>query len=131
MLDVIKFKRAKARIEKGWCQKHLALAADGCPLFPERHWYGTKWWREEGTLEHRYDQPVQYCMRGALLTASSTHYEKMLRDIVEHPSITMFNDSVVRTKEEVLAVFDRAIEAARKTMRWYERPLYWVLSCFY
>jgi hypothetical protein len=125
IIEVIKLKRAKARIEKGWCQNHLGEAVDGTPLTIEKRWFGTKWWRldEAG----HYENPAKYCMRGSLLTAAPTTKSEHLLVKVAGQPLTMFNDSVVRTKEEVLATFDQAIVLAKQQMPWYERALCWML----
>jgi hypothetical protein len=68
-----------------------------------------KW--TQGTMR----QGVQRCMVGALCAASSgsiTPTVSALRRIIGCWSLTAWNDRADRTHAEVLAAFDKAIEAA-------------------
>jgi hypothetical protein len=126
MFSARKLKKARARIEAGWCQKTLAKAEDGCWLYAEKHWYGTKWWRDDNRVDRVYTEPVAYCVRGALLTANpDTKEEELLREALGSP-ITLFND-LAKDKQTVLDAYDFAILLAELRAPWYERVLSWIV----
>lgn len=90
---------AKKLLENGWCQKHLNVID------------------ENGNMS--------YCSIGAIHSAANNiallrsqdrqrAYDS-LRISIENYYIDNWNDHPDRTKEEVLAAFDKAIELAKQT----------------
>ena len=87
--------KARALIEKGWAQG--AFAKD-------------KYGETVGTTD---PTACQWCATGALMAivgkeARYSYCVKLLEEILQQ-SIIIFNDSRCRTKEEVLALYDKAI----------------------
>ena|SRR5216684_356686 len=78
----------KERIEKGWCKGMLH--------------------QRTLLLGHKY------CMLGAVWGRSgSIRAASLLMECVPDKSIAQFNDARKRTKDEVLAVFDNAIQLSK------------------
>lgn len=89
-------------VEKGWCQRHPALDGNGF------------------SVETINDRAVAFCTMGAVMrvsTLAGSHYvfnpglftrleEELPEDWLCIPS---WNDCIERTKDEVLALYDRAI----------------------
>lgn len=99
-LDVLK--SAKALVEKGWCQNTYAKTAKGKPT------------------DSYNPNAVAWCMRGAMASAAANDFNA---DFVE-ASITLekalgamwiadWNDASWRTKAEVIAAFEEAINLAK------------------
>ncbi len=98
--DLIK---ARAKIEKGWCQYNHALDAQGRPT--------------------RATSPgaVQFCALGALAAVRSPRFQTLLSMLCSvlngqyHQwTVSTYNDHPSRTQEEVLALFDKAIALAEE-----------------
>lgn len=95
---------ARAKIEQGWCQGSLARNADG---------------KRTG---ERASDAICWCAIGACWANADTsnlaacevirQATDKLSDAVGARAINIWNDSPTRTKAEVLAAFDRAIELA-------------------
>jgi hypothetical protein len=89
---------ARALIQRGWCKGAFARDETGIPVAPNEH------------------HAVQWCSRGAIAAAT-------IRREAEHVAavdalkmqvgfaIAVWNDARERTQAEVLAAFDRAIQA--------------------
>jgi hypothetical protein len=91
-------KRARTLVESGWCQKAYATDAVGQQVRPED------------------PTAVAYCIRGALRAQEADTDLDALNDAdraLERRAmrgIAGFNDQQGRTKDEVLTLFDRAID---------------------
>jgi hypothetical protein len=97
---------ARGKIEQGWCQKFLAVDGKGCPV--------------------DVDSPnaVAWCISGSLVAVHvdsnaevlSMIYWMICRALNERTeyrrSLPSYNDEAGRTKEDILSLFDRAIELA-------------------
>lgn len=101
--DVLR--KAKVKIEQGWCQLASARDASGNPVHPGS------------------PSACEFCMTGAIEAAAGMMSRNEYLDLSKHVrsslpvqalGIPSWNDSRLRTKEEVLAVFDKAIERAEK-----------------
>jgi hypothetical protein len=93
---------ARAKIEQGWCQGYKARSSEGLPINPQSR-YATQW-----------------CMIGSLAAVCGdstwTRYRGFLANALGSPGVEVadYNDDLCRTKEDVLAVFDKAIQLAEK-----------------
>lgn len=102
---------ARAKIDSGWCQKVFARDANGNSIAPNS------------------DSAVAWCLRGAIssIIGSRSDYHQLypifnaiftelIKDIRPYSSIefTQWNDVSGRTKEEILNLYDRAIESQIK-----------------
>jgi hypothetical protein len=95
--------------ERGWCQHDYARSVDGVSL---------------GTRDAR---AAAFCMEGAVMGAcidwadvplALRFLERACPSIVSDKApVVAFNDAPARTREEVLAAFDRAIELAKASSR--------------
>lgn len=92
-------------VEKGWTRNEFARDAEGCPS------------------SYRGPDAVCFCARGAILRAGDVpdcedyapgerFLERALPNGPYYGSIVSFNDSPFTTKEDVLALYDRAIALA-------------------
>lgn len=85
---------ARARIEQGWvCGAGSTTDGKVCSLIAITR---SADWTHDDLLRGRGDKTLDY-----------------LRKAIGRPDIIDWNDTATRTKEEVLAAFDRAIELAR------------------
>ena len=85
--------KARSLIEKGWTQKALARDAHGEKVHPKD------------------PNACEWCATGALraVLVNISDYSDLLTS--QAPSdIILFNDNTNTTKEDILAVFDKAIE---------------------
>lgn len=86
---------AKANIEKGWCQGVPAIDAYGNPVLPGA------------------ESACAFCILGALRRAGgftgAVDARNAIAELVPHGLVANWNDTAGRTKEEVLALFDKAI----------------------
>jgi hypothetical protein len=89
---------ARARIKKGWCQETYARDANGA------------------SISVRDPSAVSFCLYGALLSLESPDHIFVEADAIIRSlgGGTGWNDAKGRTQEDVLRVYDRAIEIARK-----------------
>lgn len=66
------------------------------------------------------NKPISFCSIGAIQTVEVdssnliTSAENFLRSFMPDRSIVSFNDNPVRTKEEVIKYFDKAIKKSKK-----------------
>jgi hypothetical protein len=105
--DVLRLlKVGRERLQRGWCQGALARTADGIAVNPEN------------------PRAAQWCMLGAVgymplintsvpanlavWPASQAIYETLCQRCANKPTIA-FNDSLGRTKEEVIHIYDLTI----------------------
>lgn len=86
---------ARALIARGWTQHAAARTANGETLSPE---------------QCASETAVCWCTFGALRAVGSMEADKALRTIIGGP-LTEWNDDPDRTQAQVLAAFDKAIEA--------------------
>lgn len=92
-------KGARALVEQGWCQRAYARDESGAPVAPTEA------------------KAVEFCATGAIVKASIGQTDGAFGAAIERlqaalgiaEGITFWNDNCRRTKEEVLAAFDRAI----------------------
>ena len=92
-------------VERGWCQRASARNASGIPC--------------------EWDEPAacQWCSTGAMLHVVSMFVWEhagalnFLRQAIGQHSIVGWNDAPERTKEEVLAAFDRAIQLSIDSLK--------------
>ena len=99
-------KKAKQRIEGGWCQNHCALDKHGDPVIPASK------------------DAVRFCIVGSA-RATELDFEESERFLLREEAyaylclglpdhwrnqLPRWNDFDIRTKEEVLALFDKAIK---------------------
>lgn len=98
-------RQARSFIERGWTQRYYAVDEHG-----EKAWACGS-------------DAARWCIRGAVIASAAEREDFTIRHKVysylvqgsgnEHEdSITSWNDDPNRTKEEVLAAFDRAIALA-------------------
>jgi hypothetical protein len=90
---------ARARCEKGWCQKAAAVDAEG------------------NRVDTVSDEAVAWCMLGGMVECDYDTWDparNLLMEFLDGQYISQFNDTPGRTKEEVLAIFDKAIAAAEE-----------------
>ncbi len=93
--------RARRIINAGWCQSAYARTADGKPCYSE------------------FDEDaVSCCAVGAMYRAGSQNYSteivdeaRQALDDAANVNVFRFNDNEDTTKQDVLAVFDKAIES--------------------
>ena len=92
---------ARAKIEQGWCQGESARGSRGTYIDPAAS--EAQEWCPLGALDY-------VCYRNAYsyYDGARTALAKAMRSA----SVSDWNDMLGRTKEEVLAAFDRAIAAA-------------------
>jgi hypothetical protein len=101
-LEVLQKARALVEQPETWTQHTFARNAEGAP----RH-------------ENWDDDACAFCIRGALNKAVGRHVGinddcyMAIRNAVGGQALARFNDTPGRSHAEVLAAFDRAIEAAR------------------
>lgn len=99
---------ARGYIEKGWCRGQFARTEDGEGALAVSE--DARSWCALGAIERAtFEVPMQsYASRGAA--------ERLLREAAgvrsDFDATTAWNDDPERTKEEVLAAFDKAIELA-------------------
>lgn len=101
MIEIIREAR-KILSENDWCQNHFAKKADGTPI-----------------MVYCKDA-CQFCIQGALRRAANgndTEYYKGTDQIITEinkrlrVNAIQFNDTLGRTKEEVLHLLDNALES--------------------
>lgn len=139
--DMAALIKARSLIAEHWTQGTFARSADGDRLAPEyvpeqRRWFRRSIpahirWLDRFTKEER--TPDSFCALGALTQVTSERWtvapwdgsgylsarEFLALAALERgwEEITLFNDDVYTKHEDVLALFDRAIEiAARATV---------------
>ena len=90
---------ARDTIEKGWTQEVLARDEEGRPIYPQS------------------PEAVEWCGIGALCKAISEHKtlnlgiaQHTVERIIYPVGLSAYNDTIGRTKEDMLDVFGRAIE---------------------
>ena len=94
--------RALKRIKKGWCQENYAIDKNGEDVDPCG------------------DKAVAWCALGAIDSIIPNEFsiindcEKTLLSMIKGNSISHWNDAKKRTKEEVVALFEKAIAKAKK-----------------
>lgn len=89
-------KGARALIEKGWCQGRYATDTNGAPA------------------SERSDNAVCFCISGALFrlgAGAGAPASYAVRAAIDYAYLVAWNDKRGRTKEQVLAAFDKAIAA--------------------
>jgi hypothetical protein len=100
--------RAKARIQRGWCQRTYARDAKGVAVFPES------------------EQAVEWCLSGSIDAdrRSSAHSQNVAFDFLgealkQKKGVfpTTFNDSVRRKKEDIVKLLSKAIQIGKKGLR--------------
>ena len=91
---------AREKIERGWAQGEYARAKNGNPI------------------GYNAEKAVCWCSIGAIIAVDdddpTDRAVYTLSDIVGR-DITEWNDAPGRTQAEVLAAFDKAIEASKRT----------------
>jgi hypothetical protein len=92
-------KRAKERIERGWCRGQFAVNAHNEPV------------------SELSQEACRWCTSGAFYAVCNDMDERnmardVFRKVIDDENITRWNDSPGRTKREVLAAFDKAIALA-------------------
>lgn len=94
---------ARAKIEQGWCQRCVARDSQGYRIYV-------------GNMMEASRNPaaVSWCAQGAVFAAGGdiNGPELPILGQAVGSCIGIWNDRPRRTKEEVLAAFDRAIELA-------------------
>lgn len=106
-------KKAKALIQQGWCQGAYARSSSGLEVFSDK-------------------DAVSYCVSGAIRSVvRHTEYDKFLLERALNLALPLldrkrglvnWNDSSVRTKEQVLCLFDKAIKLLEKKGEAYVNP---------
>lgn len=94
-------KKAKAKIEQGWCQHYSAMTKELLPAPPS------------------CDVAVKWCSLGAINAVAQSWEEELfarryLNGVVPGGAIAVFNDNPFTTKKDVIAKFDEAIKFAEK-----------------
>lgn len=88
---------AREKIKEGWCQNGMAKDGDGNPADPTD------------------SSAVSWCAYGAIAAVdngANFGADFALRNAVG-ASVVRWNDNVLRTKDEVLSMFDKAIRIAK------------------
>ncbi len=99
MKQVAILKKARAKIEKGWCQDYLATTDKGTPV-SEKSRRAAKW-----------------CVLGAVgaVTKSSREAfrcQQLLREVAGVDFLSTWNNAPGRTQEQVIRLYDKAIARA-------------------
>lgn len=103
--------RAKKHIERGWCQKAYAVDAHGAPTL--NHFPEARCWCAVGALRRA-------CSEFGLDALDSTPAIKQLAQHIESEEVSdtdavlEWNDVEGRTQQEVLDLFDRAIQRLKE-----------------
>lgn len=95
-------KRAKKRIEKGWCQREYAVGAAGVPCGPRNP--AAVSWCAVGALEACTQDWL------AIDTCRELLEESLLKGATQY--LQIFNDRPGITKEDVINLYNRAIKKA-------------------
>ncbi len=95
----------RARIERGWCQGTYARDDDGVQVYAEDLDYPGLSFCALGAI----GEQISRCEGAALILAN--HIPKDRRYPLNARSVSWFNDDPSTTKEDVLALYDRAIAA--------------------
>lgn len=99
MTTIEVLKQARARIEKGWTQGVFARDFNDKAIL----------------LRDASDKACSWCLSGAIYAASGSFHEgatKLLQKVTRTQNLATYNDAANRTKSQVLAVIDKAIEEA-------------------
>lgn len=94
-------KRAKAKIEQGWCQRYPAVS------------------KESHHVPAESKDAVKWCALGAIDAVSFTFRQhdrarRYLDRVTEDGAIFVFNDRPGTTQQDVIAKFDQAIKLAEE-----------------
>lgn len=100
--------QARGYIEKGWCKGYEATTSSGIPVSPVHP--GAAHWDIYGSLKAALG--VEYLTVDMRYGEPAAQAERLLREVVSDDFLASWQDA--RTKEEVLAAFDKAIELADK-----------------
>lgn len=101
--------RAKGYVERGWCQGSSATNEQGEVVNPF-HPSACCWCAQGAVNAAAFEFRLESWFESAV-----TSLRKELRILgVENPSIPRWNDDPFRTKQEVLDLFDRAIQRLKE-----------------
>jgi hypothetical protein len=96
-------KAQRLLLEKGWTQRAFARTSTGEPI----------------GRYNRESKPVSFCALGAVEHLSNNDYVRrdatyLLKDQIHYGSLIEWNDKRGRTKQQVIKLFDKAIEKAKR-----------------
>lgn len=107
MLEVDVFRKGLVRIERGWCQHVYARDANGFEAKALDE--SARSWCALGALTLKTEETDEEQQRNVLHILYTA-----LEDMTGHREVSLWNDQLGRTQEQVIALYKHAIKLAKK-----------------